>query len=302
MLISLDVVTRKKLILVKQIYQRALIQSQAKNSYVDRIFAVVGFDLANETVLKAVVSSLNPSKNLANDFQGVLSQAETELTAKSVTIPDKVKIQHVRTLRNDAQHKAKYPNESDVNDCRTYTRDFLTQTFFDVWGESFESISLVDIIQDATAKNLLAEAEQSFIKGDYRETVVKSMVAFKTMIGGFADSITEHISSWVKGIVITESFKEAKSSEDMLRAFMRTRELVAFQTIGISSQEYLKYKRFTRFIRISIAQAGNYTVNFSSQNAPTKEEAEYVFNFVTKAIVLVESLDEDVTKAYNRLR
>ncbi|CAN5725256.1 hypothetical protein BH24ACI2_BH24ACI2_01210 [soil metagenome] len=63
MLISLDVVTRKKLILVKQIYQRALIQAQAKHSYVDCIFAVVGFDLANETVLKAVVSALNPTKN-----------------------------------------------------------------------------------------------------------------------------------------------------------------------------------------------------------------------------------------------
>ena len=198
MLISLDIITRKKLILVKQIYQRALIQSQAKYSDVDRIFAVVGFDLANETVLKAVVSALNPSKNLSNDFPGIVTQAENELATHNVTIPDKVKIQHVRTLRNDAQHKAKYPNENDVNDCRTYTRDFLIQTFSDVWGESFDSISLIDVIQEVETKNHLMEATQDFVKSDYSQTIVKSMVAFQRMISGIADLITDSVSDFIR--------------------------------------------------------------------------------------------------------
>lgn len=42
--ITLDVITRKKLILVRQIYQRALLQAEAQHSYVDRILSLIGFD------------------------------------------------------------------------------------------------------------------------------------------------------------------------------------------------------------------------------------------------------------------
>ena len=299
MLIALDVITRKKLILVKQIYQRALIQSQAKHSAVDRIFAIVGFDLANETVLKAVVSALNPSKNLAKDFQGVLDQAENELTTQKLTIPNKVKIQYVRTLRNDAQHKAKYPNETDVNDCRTYTQDFLTRTFSDVWGESFESISLIDVIQDVEIKNHLTEAEKDFANNDYTQTIIKSMVAFQMMISGLADLITENINDFIRGFVVSHSFDRTETDEKLFNAFTRTRDLVVLQTIGINTQEYLRYKRFTRFIHIAIMMDNNYHYGFTNDIAPTKEEAEFVFNFVTNVIVLIESLYEDITEGYD---
>lgn len=300
MLIAIDVVTRKKLILVKQMYQRALTQSFTRHSPVSRIFSVVGFDLANETVLKAVVSALNPVKNLANDFQGVLSQAESELTPKGVTIPDKVKIQHVRTLRNDAQHKAKYPSDVDVNDCRTYTRDFLAQTFQDVWGEPFDSFSLVDAIQNTVALKHLKEAEIDLSNSDYVQVVAKSLVAFEIMIRNVANSFTNNIGYYVSAILVTENSKGAKANRDVFNAFMKTRDLIAFQTIGINSQDYLRFKRYTRFIHVSIAYGGSFTTTITGEK-PMKEEAEYVLNFVTDSIIQVENLDNDILKPYDRL-
>jgi len=298
MIAPLDVITRKKLILVKQIYQRALIQSQSAHSFVDRLLAVVGFDLANETLLKAVVSVLNPSARLANDFQGVFTQAETELTARAVTLPNRNQIKHVRNLRNDAQHRARYPNETEVSDCRVYTRDFLTQLFTDVWGESFESISLVDVLQNNVIKNHLVEAEQDFAKNDFMQTVVKSMVAFQKASDGLADSLTDSISYWIDKIVVKERFGEQKDSEKVFNAFTRTRELITLQTVGVNLQEYLKYKRLTRYISILISQSGHYETTFFSDNKPSKEEAEIVFNFVTNSIILIENLGEDVSLAY----
>lgn len=303
MTIPLDDVTRKKLILVKQIFQRSLLQSQTNHNYVDRIIALIGFDLANETILKAVISALDSRVTPADGFQSVIQQAESRLSDKSLPpLPIKANIQHVHNLRNDAQHKARYPNEIDVNDCRTYTRDFLREIVSNIWGESFESISLIDIIQDVDTKRFLLEAEQNFASDDFTQTVIKSMVAFIKAISGVANAMTDSVSSWVRGIVVTKSFDKTETSENVYTAFIRTRELIVFQTIGINTQEYLKYKRITRFIGISIAQDGNYSVNLSSHERPTKDEAEYVLNFVTNSIVLIESLDEDITKAYDRLR
>lgn len=300
MLVPLNVITRKKLVLVKQMYQRALIQSFTQHNPVTRIFSVIIFDLANETMLKAVVSSLNPSKNLANDFQGIVKQAESELTTKGITIPDKVKIQHVRTLRNDAQHKAKYPDVIEVTDCRTYTRDFLRQTFQDVWGESFDSFSLIDAIQNPVVLKYLKEAESDLSNSDFIMTIAKSINAFEISIGHIADSFTEYISSRVSAIFVTETLKDAHPNKDVLRALLKTRELIAFQVAGISPQDYLRYKKYTRSILISVAYDGNFTTRIKGDK-PTKEESEYVLNFVTDSIIQIESLDNDVLKPYDRL-
>lgn len=300
MIISLDLITRKKLILVKQIYQRAVILAQTKHNNADRIFALVAFDLANETVLKAVVSALNPAKNPANDFPGIVSQAENEIAAKStLSIPDKVKIQHVRTLRNDAQHKAKYPNESDINDCRTYTRDFLTQTFLDVWGENFESFSLIDAIQKNDAKKFLIDAEKDFLINNYPQSVVKSVIAFTQSSNNLADMMTESINPFVNQIMIGGVFNKPEPSDELFTAFVRTRQLVVFQSIGINTQEYLKYIRLTRFVYTDVREDGSYDFNFGSNHIFTKDEVGFILNFVTESILLIESIDDDVTQAYN---
>src|SRR6185436_10046679 len=102
--VPLDDITRKKLILVQQLYQRAILQAESMHSYVDRIMAVIGMDLANESVLKAVVGALYTKSGAANDFQPVLQQADDLLTKAGLPeVPDKARIQHVHNLRNDAQ-------------------------------------------------------------------------------------------------------------------------------------------------------------------------------------------------------
>jgi hypothetical protein len=278
-------------------YQRALIQSENTHNFVDRIFAVIGFDLANETVLKVTVSALKPAKKIADSFQSVLDQAEVELNARSIVISDKTKIQHVHNLRNDAQHKAKYPNEYDASDCRTYTRDFLTQIFSDVWGKSFESMSMIDSIQNQTIKSLLLEAEQDLIKDDFKNTIVKSKAAFQMMITGIADLLTEQITPKITGIFVEQIFKKPESNRELFDAFISTRDLIAFQIIGISSLEFLKYKRITRFINMTITGFGRYTsVRLSSSKGLNKEAAEFVISFVTNATILIERFDEDIRK------
>ncbi|HWF88590.1 MAG TPA: hypothetical protein VN659_07130, partial [Pyrinomonadaceae bacterium] len=79
-----------------------------------------------------------------------------------------------------------------------YTRDFLKQTFLDVWGERFESLSLVDVIQDVRVKTFLHDAEMDLAKGDYRKAVVKAIAAFDWTMGKVTDSIVGKIPYYIK--------------------------------------------------------------------------------------------------------
>ena len=86
MVIALDVITRKKLILVKQIYQKALIQSQITYKVVDRMLAIVEFDFANETTLKSIAYALNPTIRLKRTFPEVIEQVESELKKRGKSL------------------------------------------------------------------------------------------------------------------------------------------------------------------------------------------------------------------------
>ncbi len=294
----MDVRTLKKLILVKRIYQQALIQSQFTHRIVDRMLAVVGFDFANETTLKAAAVALNPTIQLERPFPKVRAQVESELKKQNKKLLDTSKIQEVHDVRNAAQHQARYPTEIEVSDSRTYTRDFLTQAFIEIWGASFESLSLVDEIQNSISQKYLVEAESDLVNGKFIDVLAKSIASFQIVIGGLADSITENISSWVNAIVVTETFEKQEPNSNVFQAFLKTRELIAFQVTGINPQEYLKYKRLSRFVAVHLYQDDGYNYNITGRD-PTKDEAEYVLNFVTNSIVQIKSLDADILKSHN---
>jgi len=287
----LSIETKKKLVLVKEIYHRALNLSQFAHRNIDKMLAVVQFDLANETALKAIAVDLNPMIGLQRSFPEVIKQVELELDKKGKILPGVIQIQSVHNLRNVTQHHARFPNETELNDCRTYTRDFLVQVFSDVWGESFESISLIDLIKNNVAKNHLLEAEQNFAEDDFSKAVAKSKGAFQIVIDGLADLITGKIDSFVNGIVVSSYAKKTEPNKQVFSALQRIRELIAFQTIGINSQEYFRYEKFASFVIVDAQKSGGLIFRIKSSKEPTKEEAEYVFNFVVNAIIMIESLN-----------
>src|SRR5258708_2178365 len=167
-----DEITYKKLVLVKQLYQRAIVGSQSGYSAPDRILVVIIFDLACETAIKAIITSLDSTKTPDEKFQSLIDQADSILSKNGMAdLPNKAQIRHVHAIRNDAQHKAKYPNENDVSDCRTYTRDFLTEVIKEVWTLDFEDIRLTELVKNDEVKNSLISAETAFVERNFSESL-----------------------------------------------------------------------------------------------------------------------------------
>ncbi len=298
--IILDEITRKKLILVRQLFQRAILQAEAKHSYVDRIMALIGFDLTNETILKAVVSAINSTVTPKNDFQAIVQQADNELVAAGLPlVPDKARIQHVRTLRNDAQHKAKYPNETDVSDCRTYTRDFLRQITLNVWNENFDSISLIDIIQNEITKNFLVEAESHKANKEFGESIAKSTAALDFALLRVENSIVGYVPFEIKAFVVSKG-RDIEKDEKVFKSFMNLRDLNVRSAIGLNLSEYFQYKNLTDSVAVtSINYQGSFHFRLRENRNSIEQEAEFVLSYVTNSIIQIESLVGDITKPFN---
>lgn len=292
--IALDDITRKKLILVRQLFQRALLQAENQHSYVDRIMALIGFDLCNETVLKAVLNSLDSRATPGDGFHSVIQQVENKLKDKSLQqIPDVSNIHYVHSLRNDAQHKVKYPNETDVSDCRTYTRDFLKKVVSNIWNEDFDSISLVDLIQDSTVKSLLIKANEAFKNDKFSDSANEANDAFDTIIRFVKSSIVgeERLTNFTG-----KSSRDLIESSDNLEDIDYLRNLLLISILGLDFKSYIKYKRITNFY-ISINTDDIYTSRLKTKTY-NEGEADYILEFVTNAAIQIESLVGNISKPF----
>jgi len=260
---------------------------------------VIGMDLANETVLKAVVGALYTKSGAANDFQAVVQQADGLLTKATLPeVPSKANIQHVHNLRNDAQHKAKYPNEIDVNDCRTYTRDFLKQIILNVWGEDFESISLIEVVESAKVQGYLVSAQTELVKGDYLKSVTETVAAFEWTINEIRDSIVGKIPYYTDSFVVGRSLGKPHESKDVFRVFENMRNTIMRSVIGVPFAGYQKYERITKsVVLLAFAANGDYWTTYKGHR-PDLREAEFVLEFATNSILQIESLVGDIDKPF----
>ncbi len=289
MTIPTDPITRKKLILVKQLYQQAVIQSASPHSIIGRMMSIIEFDLASETVLRALVIALDSSKTPADGFQSLVQQVDDLLSKAGMgQIPDKANILHVRSIRNDAQHKAKYPNESDVDDCRIYTRDFLNKICEDVWKIEFEKISLTDIIQYSKVKDSLIFAESELSLGHYKEAVHAAVHGL--------DQTFKNVRAAIGGrIPDSEEFmlEHGGSGKDVYIAFKRMQDMLMYLALGMN---YADYERFMRTAGSVVGIIdGHY---FPGIGNVDRSDAEYIVAYCINMVVQIESQVGDLGQPF----
>lgn len=288
MSIHVDPITHKKLLLVKQLYQHAVIQSESQKSYVGRIMSLIGFDLAVETILKVVVVTLEPAKTPADSFQSLIQQADNALTnSRLQPILDRPNIQHIHSLRNDAQHKAKYPNETDLSDCRTYTRDFLRKIIFVVWGVSFETMRLTDLIQNSQVKQLLVDAETALDSGDYLEAEKKAEAGLNNALGLVEGGMLGVVPYKVNAFMVSDGENVAPDS-DTFRIFRIMRDVLLRSALGLNTPEYIKYRQLLRTYRGKITNL--FSLDLKEKPPLSAKDAEFVVTFATNAVLQIESL------------
>lgn len=165
-------VTRRRLLLCRALYLDAIQQaSQPQRSY-RRIIAVISLDLANETLLKSVVSDLAAGKQPDREFDPLLQTARSAVAqhAKSVGVdplPGEAGALEAHRVRNGAQHDGRAPSDEVLNDCRTHTRDFLRGAMALIWAIDFDTLAASQAITYDPSRARLSEAETLFASDDF---------------------------------------------------------------------------------------------------------------------------------------
>jgi hypothetical protein len=122
----------------------------------------------------------------------------------------------------------KYPDEVDVSDGGTYSRDFIHAVVAEVWGLSFDDISLTDLIQQAKIKALLVDAEAKFANGDHVRAVDSAAVAVNLTL----DSLEKAVVDVSLGRF--SPLARIDTNGSLMIALSTLREIVLVNTLGLS--------------------------------------------------------------------
>jgi len=296
---SPDPIAHRKLALSKQLYQHAVNQA-ARHAVGSRVLAIIAFDLATETLLRTVVTSLAPDKTPADGFSGLLQQVESVLAGAGLgALPDKANILHVHGFRNDAQHKARYPSVSDVNDARTYTRDFLDKLAVTVWGLQFDAITLVDLVQNDTVRTYLRAAETAFAASDYVQAAQHAAIATHWTLERVQQPFVGRLPGFIGGIEVTSSTGRRSDfdARAVLRSIELTQETVLWLALGLDVADVVRFWRLAGHVYFTMDGQGHCEGTKADLSVA---EAEFVMALAIDLAYQVESRVGDIEKPFGR--
>lgn len=161
-----------RLAIAKDMYIHGTGES-TKPSTVSSILAVLNFDYAAETLIKAVLLDkdfhLEKNNGEYKTFHTLINELKTYYNNASVLN----EITALHKTRNDIQHNALTPSLQDVTRYKLYLRQFFDEICSNVYKNkiTFGSISLSYLVDSQIEKIILDEMETALSKEDYVQSI-----------------------------------------------------------------------------------------------------------------------------------
>jgi len=293
--LQLDPPTRRRLTLVKQLYRRGLHLSDRHRTKSDHTLSVIVFDFAIETALKTATSALDPDRKPSTTFEGVLQQCDELFADKEWgKVPDRLNINYVHGLRNNAQHHAQHPSESLIDECRIYTRDFLEHLVQRVWNISLSFVHTAELVSNARAKEHLLRSEGCLERGELEDAVKYAAAGLQVVLDRAPSALAgPDFPSSACAIRVEEADGKARSSKQLLETVRALRNTGLRIWLGLDAN---RHERFRGLAGSAVSSLGGEIQWFRRPNAEalTPENAEWVVSYCVETALELEERTKQV--------
>jgi hypothetical protein len=290
-----DVRVQRQLVLTKQLFLQGLALARRSHSSMARLLGVVILDLAAETGMKTAIGFLEPSTRLAKNFDGVLSQLEEALDVSSGgVLDDRGNILHVHEIRNDAQHRARTPTETESADCSVYVRDFLDKLMQRIWDRALASVSLAELVKDSDVRRFLNIAETELSTGRLREAAQASSAAVEMALVKVRRAVVGRKESFTAAFIMEEDLKRPSAfpkGRDVYRSFERMQDVLLLTALGLNLGDYVRFHSLAGEAHFM----ANGSVRFGSGTDDIADvDADFCVGYATESVLEIESRAGDL--------
>lgn len=255
-----EIVTFRRLLLAKQLYQHGLSHSR-KEGALNKMIAVHNFHNAIEILLRSVLLhyDIRPDKELNVTFEVMLNYIDTfkDFKEKGLKIPYRQQLMMLNQNRNHVQHHAVEPESSMMDEWRVFTHRFLENSLDNYFHLNFDEISPIDMLADDTLQETLKEALKCLKDKNLEKCLVLSIVSFQFA----SETLYQFIP---KERTYFSPFSRPMELDGLIdkleHLFERSNMSFSFSALlwsGISPVDYKKYKVIESCVSPQFADGGN---------------------------------------------
>jgi hypothetical protein len=161
--------TLHKLLLARRLYELARENTSAAND----ISLGIGVNLLQDAVelfLLAVSEYLNVSVKVNMHFDKYVELIDEKIAPKA--LPFRARLFALNKLRVNSKHYGLVPARSEVEGLVVIVREFFDEVSSSILGLAFATVSLIDLVREGEAKELLREAESAFFRDDFESCLI----------------------------------------------------------------------------------------------------------------------------------
>lgn len=298
---SLPPIVMKRLALIKTMFNMASDQSKAAEPL--SALSLLTFHDAVELFLELSADQCGVWRTGLNflEYWELLRNS-----SRGIGLTQRGPMDALNRARVDFKHHGTMPSSTNIEEFRISTSTFLKENTPLVFGINFENISIVEIVTYENTRNSLKAALDLLNRGQFRESVEKSGLAFAQLIDDYEEKKRDqfHRSPFFFGESMTflsSSFMGLSSSRERAErdlgefvdktksSIESMREALKIVSLGLDFKRYTKFKLITPvFYETS---DGNYTGHWTHDTVISKENAEYAFNYVIDCVLSLQDSD-----------
>ena len=292
----------KRLAFIKNFFQFA--QSQSKLSFPHNYISILMFHDSVELFLHLSAEFLGLNLRDIN-FMEYFTRINKELEDKELT--QRTSMDKLNRTRVSLKHKGLYPNPDDIEYFRVSTQNFFEENCPIVFKIDFETITLLDLIQDDEVKRILEDAQDYINKTQYKEALECIGIAFYALLENYKESKSIYGKPpFDIGEDLTYIGKFGDFGHDMSYVIETVRRIQTILKPIIFNLDYRKYIKFRIYTPDNIFSGGThygkYNIFWDSTKAEfnfEKEKVEYCFNFVIESAIKLEQFDFEIEEDFN---
>jgi len=217
------------------------------------------------------------------------------------SLSDRANILRVHNIRNDAQHDAREPSNSELSDCSTYTRDFLKNVTKQIWDLDLDKISLASEIKESMIRPYLIDAENALNKKDFKKATEKAVKGFEKAVTLVGTSLVGRQPWFDNTLVVIDAFeKKTKPSKQYTDSIEKMRKTLLFLTLNLSYSDYLKFIQITGNPLYTLGNEEPHDFLNAKPN-PTENETAFAVSFAVNGVIAMESVVGELSKPFGKI-
>lgn len=282
----------RRLLLAKQLYEHGLDHSD-KAGPLNNMIAVHNFHNAIEIVLRAILLhyEIRGEKQLNIEFETMLNEIDKHgaFKEKGIRLPYRQELRILNQVRSAVQHHGVEPAPSAMEDYRVFTRRFLQEACEVYYEVEFDSLSSLDMVEDADLRELLRLSLLSIEEQKLAKSLALSKIAFEwacVAVWSFLPYRSFRTFS------LADSRLDRRLKEFRFDKYLRTladdirkaEYYSALLSSGVSIVEYKRFESSTPWVMLhgNVLPAPQWGLD---KMQPDEETTRWVHDFVVNTIV-----------------